>query len=77
MCKRASLFRHYTGVFDISNVKRLGKSEVHLIHVMVEGVAKLIEFERRLEAGGMVILMKLTESKCMFWMSCCAQPAIS
>eukprot|EP00581_Thalassiosira_minuscula_P017030 CAMPEP_0183716304 /NCGR_PEP_ID=MMETSP0737-20130205/10270_1 /TAXON_ID=385413 /ORGANISM="Thalassiosira miniscula, Strain CCMP1093" /LENGTH=695 /DNA_ID=CAMNT_0025945555 /DNA_START=1 /DNA_END=2088 /DNA_ORIENTATION=+ len=46
--------RHYTGVFDISNAERLGKSEVHLINVMVEGVAKLIELERRLEAGEMV-----------------------
>jgi creatine kinase len=41
----------YTGVFDVSNLERLGKSEVHLINVMVEGVAKLIELERRLEAG--------------------------
>jgi len=46
--------RHYTGVFDISNAERLGKSEVHLINVMVEGVAKLIELERRLEAGEVV-----------------------
>jgi len=43
--------RHYTGVFDISNAERLGKSEVHLINVMVEGVAKLIDLERRLEDG--------------------------
>lgn len=43
-----------TGVFDISNAERLGKSEVHLINVMVEGVAKLIELERRLEAGEMI-----------------------
>ncbi|KAL7540458.1 hypothetical protein ACHAXR_010127, partial [Thalassiosira sp. AJA248-18] len=46
--------RNYTCVFDISNAERLGKSEVHLINVMVEGVAKLIELERRLEAGEMV-----------------------
>jgi len=46
--------RHYTGVFDISNAERLGKSEVRLINVMVEGVAKLIELERRLEAGEVV-----------------------
>ncbi|KAL3783185.1 hypothetical protein ACHAW5_008119 [Stephanodiscus triporus] len=46
--------RHYTGVFDISNLERLGKSEVHLINVMVEGVSKLIELERRLEAGEVV-----------------------
>lgn len=43
--------RHYTGIFDISNLERLGKSEVHLINVMVEGVAKLIELERKLEVG--------------------------
>jgi creatine kinase len=43
--------RMYTGIFDISNLERLGKSEVHLINVMVEGVAKLIDIERRLEAG--------------------------
>ncbi|KAL9184508.1 hypothetical protein ACHAXT_012478 [Thalassiosira profunda] len=43
--------RHYTGVFDISNAERLGKSEVHLINVMVEGTAKLVELEKRLEAG--------------------------
>lgn len=43
--------RQYTGVFDISNAERLGKSEVHLINVMVEGVAKLIQIERQLENG--------------------------
>ncbi|KAL3769304.1 hypothetical protein ACHAW5_003839 [Stephanodiscus triporus] len=46
--------RHYTGVFNISNLERLGKSEVHLINIMVEGVSKLIELERRLEAGEVV-----------------------
>ena len=46
--------RRYTGVFDISNAERLGKSEVHLINVMVEGVAKLIELERRMDAGEIV-----------------------
>lgn len=49
--KHGETDRQYTGVFDISNAERLGKSEVHLINVMVEGVAKLIELERRLEAG--------------------------
>jgi creatine kinase len=43
-----------TAVFDISNAERLGKSEVHLINVMVEGVATLIELERRLERGEVV-----------------------
>ena len=51
--------RHYTGVFDISNAERLGKSEVHLINVMVEGVAKLIELERRLEAGQEIDLAQI------------------
>ncbi|KAL7522250.1 hypothetical protein ACHAWX_006945 [Stephanocyclus meneghinianus] len=46
--------RQYTGIFDISNAERLGKSEVHLINVMVKGVAKLIELERRLEQGEVV-----------------------
>lgn len=46
--------RQHTGVFDISNAERLGKSEVHLINVMVEGVAQLIEVEKRLEAGEVV-----------------------
>jgi len=43
--------RQYTGIFDISNAERLGKSEVHLINVMVEGVAKLIQIEMQLENG--------------------------
>ena len=43
--------RRYTGVFDISNAERLGKSEVHLINQMVEGVTKLIDLERALEKG--------------------------
>ena len=51
--------RHYTGVFDISNCERLGKSEVHLINVMVEGVCKLIELERRLEAGQEIDLSQI------------------
>lgn len=51
--------RHYTGVFDISNAERLGKSEVHLINVMVEGVAKLIELERRCEAGQEIDLTQI------------------
>ena len=51
--------RHYTGVFDISNAERLGKSEVHLINVMVEGVAKLIELERRCSQGEEIDLTQI------------------
>jgi creatine kinase len=50
--------RRYTGIFDISNAERLGKSEVHLINHMVEGVSKLIEFERALERGEEVDCLK-------------------
>ena len=46
--------KQYSGIFDISNSERLGKSEVHLINLMVEGVAKLIEIERQLENGDSV-----------------------
>ena len=54
--------RQYTGVFDISNAERLGKSEVHLINIMVEGVAKLIEIERQLENGETVNIDEIAKS---------------
>uniref|UniRef100_A0A3Q2YMJ2 Creatine kinase S-type, mitochondrial n=1 Tax=Hippocampus comes TaxID=109280 RepID=A0A3Q2YMJ2_HIPCM len=37
--------------FDISNNDRLGKSEVELVQVVVDGVNYLIECEKRLEKG--------------------------
>ena len=58
--KHGETDKRYTGVFDISNTERLGKSEVHLINVMVEGVAKLVELERRLEAGEIVNIDNIT-----------------
>lgn len=39
------------GVYDLSNKERLGKSEVSLVQTMIDGVAKLIELEKQLEAG--------------------------
>ncbi|XP_068169287.1 creatine kinase U-type, mitochondrial isoform X1 [Antennarius striatus] len=39
------------GVFDISNLDRLGQSEVQLVQVVVDGVNFLIECEKRLEKG--------------------------
>jgi len=39
------------GIFDISNADRLGKSEVDLVNVMIEGVAKCVELEQKLEKG--------------------------
>merc|ERR1719223_1949215 len=39
------------GIYDLSNKERLGKSEVELVQTMIDGVAKLIEIEKALEAG--------------------------
>uniref|UniRef100_A0A673AB12 Creatine kinase U-type, mitochondrial n=1 Tax=Sphaeramia orbicularis TaxID=375764 RepID=A0A673AB12_9TELE len=39
------------GVFDISNLDRLGQSEVQLVQTVVDGVNYLIECEKRLEKG--------------------------
>ena len=39
------------GVYDISNKRRLGLSEVQCVQDMFEGVKKLIELEKKLEAG--------------------------
>jgi creatine kinase/arginine kinase len=37
------------GIFDISNLRRLGITEVEAVQEMMEGVAKLIEVEKELE----------------------------
>ena len=39
------------GVWDISNADRLGKSEVQLCNIFIEGVAKVIKWEQALEEG--------------------------
>jgi creatine kinase len=39
------------GVFDISNSDRLGTSEVALVNLMIEGCAKLVQLEQKLERG--------------------------
>merc|ERR1712146_860922 len=41
----------FTGVFDVSNFQRLGKNEVQLIDLMLNGVGELIKIEKELEAG--------------------------
>ncbi|XP_051539168.1 creatine kinase S-type, mitochondrial-like isoform X2 [Myxocyprinus asiaticus] len=38
-------------IFDISNLDRLGKSEVELVQLVIDGVNYLIECEKRLEKG--------------------------
>merc|ERR1712185_469875 len=37
--------------FDVSNVQRLGYSEVELVQKMIDGVTKVIELEEMLAAG--------------------------
>jgi len=39
-----------SGTFDISNVERLGKGESTLVQVMIDGIIKLIDMEKELEA---------------------------
>ena len=39
------------GKFDISNKRRLGFSEVQLVQKMIDGVSKVIEFEKLLATG--------------------------
>jgi creatine kinase len=39
------------GVYDISNSDRLGKSEVELVNIFIEGVAQIIKWEQALEEG--------------------------
>ncbi|XP_019935087.1 creatine kinase U-type, mitochondrial-like [Paralichthys olivaceus] len=39
------------GTFDISNLDRLGQSEVQLVQTVIDGVNYLIECEKRLEKG--------------------------
>mmetsp|Transcript_23331 Transcript_23331/g.65078 ORF Transcript_23331/g.65078 Transcript_23331/m.65078 type:complete len:529 (-) Transcript_23331:226-1812(-) len=41
----------YTGIFDIANAERLGRSEVELINTMIDGIGRLIELEKQLERG--------------------------
>jgi len=39
------------GIYDISNADRLGKSEVELVNIMINGVADIVEWEQLLEEG--------------------------
>jgi len=39
------------GVYDVSNADRLGKSELELVNVMIDGVAQFVEWEQLLEKG--------------------------
>ena len=39
------------GTWDISNADRLGKSEVELCNIFIEGIAQVIRWETALEEG--------------------------
>ena len=39
------------GTWDISNADRIGKSEVQLANIFIEGVAQIIRWEQALEKG--------------------------
>lgn len=39
------------GVYDVSNADRLGKSELELVNIMIDGVAQFVEWEQLLEKG--------------------------
>lgn len=39
------------GVYDISNLDRLGYSEVELVQILIDGVTRLIQIEKSLETG--------------------------
>ena len=43
-----------SGIYDISNLDRLGSTEVNQVQWVVDGVNKLIEMEKRLEAGEVI-----------------------
>ena len=51
--------RRYTGIFDVSNMERLGKNEVQLLNIMIQGVGRLIELEKKLENGETVNLNEI------------------
>jgi creatine kinase len=42
------------GVMDVSNSDSLGKSEVELVNLLIEGCAKLVQMEKTLESGGTI-----------------------
>merc|ERR1712226_1233331 len=39
------------GTWDVSNADRLGKSEIELVNIFIEGVAQIIRWEQALESG--------------------------
>merc|ERR1712070_728952 len=40
------------GTWDISNADRIGKGEVELVNILIEGAAQLVKWETAIDAGG-------------------------
>ena len=56
-----------SGVYDISNKERLGKTEVELVQTMIDGVRTLIEKETELRGGAKYVAMcgRVCASACL------------
>jgi len=39
------------GIWDVSNADRIGKGEIDLVNIMIEGVAQLVKFEKMYDEG--------------------------
>ena len=39
------------GTWDVSNADRIGKGEVDLVNILIEGAAQLVKWESALDAG--------------------------
>jgi creatine kinase len=39
------------GIWDVSNADRIGKGEVDLVNILIEGLAQLVRWEAALDAG--------------------------
>ena len=43
------------GRVDMSNARRIGRSEVQLVQTMVDGICKFIELEKKAERGESIV----------------------
>jgi len=41
-----------TGTWDVSNADRIGKGEVDLVNILIEGAAQLVKWEKAMAKGG-------------------------
>ena len=51
---RTNIYLHIEALFKLKShehVERLGKSEIELVNIFIEGLAAIIKLEQKLEAG--------------------------